>query len=358
MAIPEGFEAVDSSIPEGFEAVTPPPSQPAPAAQEQDSEALNVIAELAAGANRSVAEFIDFLGPDTANAILSLAGSETRVPTLAESIPGIKGGFMEEGLGRDIVSAVGETVPAALGVGGAIRTAAQQLPAAAARTGILGGARESGEIALKEAARSTAAADIGLGAVSAAGSEAGREVGGDTGALIGSILAPIGVTTATQGLKSIFGKGAESVKALASSMDEMSDEGAGKLLAEAMVRENLSPDELSAAMKNLGPEGMPADLGESFNRVLKSAINKFPRIQGQASEALDARQAGQAARLVNAFEDGTGTTLMNVDDEIARLNMVMKPKIAKAYEGIREGKMRVSDKLMGMMSDDTTSIGR
>ncbi len=356
MAIPEGFKAVDSSIPKGFRAAQPKP--PELISPEQDSGAINFMAELAAGANRSVAEFVDFLGPDTANAILSLAGSETRVPTLVESIPGIKGGFMEEGLGRDITRAAGEVVPSALAVGGAIRTAAQQLPAAAARTGLIGGARESGEIALKEAAKSTAAADVGLGLVSAAGSEVGEEVGGETGALVGSILAPIGAAYTVQGLKGIIGKGSQGIKALATSMDEMSEEGAGKLLAEAMVRENMSPDELTAALRNLGPEGMPADLGESFGRTLKAAINKFPRIQGRADEALNIRQEGQAERLVKAFEDESGTTLMNVDDEIARLNMVMKPKITEAYQAIRQGKMRVSEKLMNMMSDDSTSIGR
>ena len=40
------------------------------------------LAEFAAGANRSIAGFLDFLGPDNINAVLELAGSEKRVPNL------------------------------------------------------------------------------------------------------------------------------------------------------------------------------------------------------------------------------------------------------------------------------------
>jgi len=365
MAIPEGFEAVDDSIPEGFEAATPEAAAPSQTPKESDSGVVNVLAELAAGANRSVAEFVDFLGPDTANAILSLAGSETRVPTLMESIPGIKGGFMEEGLGRDVVRAAGEVVPAALSMGGLVKQAAKPLTTLAtgeitAGTGVLPELSKQPSLVKSVATSSvgTPGAEAGLGVVSAAGEQVGEELGGDTGALIGSIVAPIGVSSTVQGIKGLLGKGIEGVRSLTTSLGDMSEEGAGKLLAEAMVRENLSPDELTAAMRDLGTEGMPADLGDSFNRLLKSAINKFPRIQGQANEALNLRQEGQASRLVNAFEDGTGTTLMNVDDEIARLNLSMGPKVAKAYDAIRQDKMRISPKLMSIMSDESTSIGR
>jgi hypothetical protein len=94
----------------------PQPSQP----EQQDSfgeNTLDVLGELAAGANRSVTEFIDFLGPDTANAILSLAGSEKRVPTLTGALEptGIQGGFMKPGAARDVVSAAGSVLPAAAG---------------------------------------------------------------------------------------------------------------------------------------------------------------------------------------------------------------------------------------------------
>lgn len=82
------------------------------------SPALRVLGELAASANRSVTELVDFFGPDTVNAVLSLAGSETRVPTLTEALEptGIKGGFMEPGAAREAVQAGGALIPAAAGI--------------------------------------------------------------------------------------------------------------------------------------------------------------------------------------------------------------------------------------------------
>lgn len=88
--------------------------------EQEDSfgdDAIDVLAEFAAGSNRTVTEFIDFLGPDTANAILSLAGAKSRVPTLTGALEstGIQGGFMDEGLARDAVGAAGMALPAAAG---------------------------------------------------------------------------------------------------------------------------------------------------------------------------------------------------------------------------------------------------
>jgi hypothetical protein len=143
MAIPEGYELVQDAIPEGYEAVggvdqaptdsgefptsadlapNDSPAQPLQAAPiEEDGvgrQAFNTISELAAASNRSVTEFVDFLGPDTVNAVLNLSGSEYRMPTLTGALEstGIKGGFMDEGTPRDIVQAAGTLLPAAAGM--------------------------------------------------------------------------------------------------------------------------------------------------------------------------------------------------------------------------------------------------
>jgi hypothetical protein len=81
-------------------------------------QAFNALSELAAASNKSVTEFVDFLGPDTVNAVLSLSGSEYRVPTLTGALEpiGIRGGFMDEGVPRDIVRAAGSLLPAAAGM--------------------------------------------------------------------------------------------------------------------------------------------------------------------------------------------------------------------------------------------------
>lgn len=90
-------------------------AQPAP--DSFGDNALDVLGEFAAGANRSVTEFLDFIGPDTANALLSLAGVDARVPTLTGALEstGIQGGFMEPGMAREAVAAAGQAAPIAAG---------------------------------------------------------------------------------------------------------------------------------------------------------------------------------------------------------------------------------------------------
>jgi hypothetical protein len=189
------------------------------------------ISELAAAANRSVFDVIDFIGPDTVNAALNVIGSERRVPTLRESL-GSEGGFVEPGTQRDVLRAVGQAAPLALGAGTAIRSAAQSLPK------IAPGAESVGAGLLRQAAAGTTAGDVGLSAVAATGAEFGREeIGGTGGAIIGSILAPTALLTGA-GLSRL---GAEGFKRLSTSLSTLSDDGASKLLAEAMVREGMSP---------------------------------------------------------------------------------------------------------------------
>lgn len=115
-------ELGESRKPRDLLAETQPPDAEAGPVQ-QDSladDTLDVIGELAAAANRSVTEFVDFLGPGAVNSILSLVGSEKRVPTLTGALEftGIQGGFMDEGTARDVVRGAGAAIPAALGMKG------------------------------------------------------------------------------------------------------------------------------------------------------------------------------------------------------------------------------------------------
>lgn len=76
---------------------------------------MKPIAELAAAANKSMFQFLDFLGPDNVNAVLELVGSNKQVPTLSENLAS-DGGYMEPGLARDAVQSAGALLPAAAGM--------------------------------------------------------------------------------------------------------------------------------------------------------------------------------------------------------------------------------------------------
>lgn len=342
----------------GFDISTAKPVEPVALSSDEDStgvggDIVSGAAEFSAGVNRGVASLIDFFGVDTANAIISggpkainealkfsgidaeIPVIENAIPRLTETIPGIQGGFVDEGLTKNILSAAGETIPLAIGVGGAIRQSAKLLPAAASKAGVIGGAKESGQIALREAAKTGLGSDVALGAVSAAGGEVGRDIAGQEGQLVGALLAPVAATSGVQAIRGLMNIGGSGIKALVNSVEGMSDDGASKLLAEAMVREGISPDDIAQRLAALGPDAIPADLGNNFSRLLKAASNQVPRIEGRAADVLNKRQAGQSGRLIDAFADSTGTPLLNVDDEIIRLNKSLKPQIDDAYSNAR-----------------------
>jgi len=143
------------------------------------------IAEGAAAVNRGATQLADMVTTQPANAVLELAGSDMRIPSITKSLSSATGGgFMEVGMPRDIVRAAGEVVPGAVAGGMLFRSAAQQLPA------VTGAAESIGKTLLRGMGTGTAEADAAYGALSGVGQAVGKEVGGEDGALIGSVAAP------------------------------------------------------------------------------------------------------------------------------------------------------------------------
>ena len=112
---PEFDPATSAPAGGGFDMATAQPVTEDQSGESLPQQALDVLGELAASANRSVTEFLDFIGPDTANAILRLSGSDVQVPTLTGALEktGIQGGFMQPGIARDAVRAGGQLISAA-----------------------------------------------------------------------------------------------------------------------------------------------------------------------------------------------------------------------------------------------------
>ena len=195
-------EVIDAAI-KAYVSETAPPAETTDDPVMRLDEAFQSIpgaptlSEFAAAANRPVFEMLDFLGPDTVNAIFQVSGSDYRVPTLMETV-GSEGGFMEPGLARDVVRAGGETAPVALGFGQLLRSLASRLPAMAAGESVARGVT-------RQMASSTAGQDVVTGLAAGAGAElgeaAGESIGGETGGQVGrmagAVVAPIALNMAT-----------------------------------------------------------------------------------------------------------------------------------------------------------------
>jgi len=300
------------------------------------------LAELAAGANRTVVDFIDFLGPDQINSILEISGSETRVPTLRSALPFIESGPLEAGLQKDILGRVGEVIPAAVTGGALLKTAAGALPTVTAgESALIGTARELGKFA--------PAQEAVLGGISGGGEAFGESIRGDVGGFAGSILAPLAAASTPKLIMGAISQGGKGIQNLTRNLSDLSEEGAGTLLAEQMVREGLTPDDVARQLQSLGPDAIPADLGNNFARLLRAAANKIPSIESSAAIKLNARQQDQSKRLIEAFDDSTGTSQLNVNDEITRLNTTLKPEIDRLFSEARSKDLQLSENLTELL---------
>ena len=302
------------------------------------------LTEFAAGFNRSALGILDFFGPDVVNNILTIAGRKEQIPTALSigqqiGIAPPRGSIAGKGITTDIAATTGEVIPAAIAIGQFFRSAAQQLPTLAKSTdsALRGLFRQVGG--------TTATQDLGYGAASAVGSELGKSVGGETGALIGSLLAPFTVIGGGGFVLKSLLSAPQGVAAVTKSLQTMSNDGAAALLADAMVRENMTPDDVLAILARLGPDAIPADVSNSFARLLKAAANAIPRIEGRAKQVLGGRQEGQVDRLTSSLDNSLGVPGLSVDDEIARMKLVTQPTITALYEEAGRQPLSLSGKL-------------
>jgi len=247
-------------------------------------QAGDVALEGMAAVNRGAAGIVDF-AMTPVNAAMELAGSDVRVPSAVQALaPATQGNFMEAGLGRDVVRAAGEAVPAALATGAAIRTAAQQLPAMAS------GAESVGAGALRQMGSSTAAQDAIYGGISGAGAAVGQDVGGDNGAMIGAIAAPAGVALAGQGMaamvKSIFAN--PSTGAAAKTIDDFAAFGETPTVGMASGKEGLQSAE-TISKSTIGG-------GALRSRSDSIAANMQKRL-AQIADDLSTKEGAEAAGL-------------------------------------------------------------
>lgn len=314
-----------------FEQAPAAPAEPAPevtAPEQKQPEDLSIfrdldsafmkipgapaLAEFASAANRSVFDMVDFLGPDTVNAVLELAGSERRMPTARETF-GSEGGYMEEGLGRDVVQEAGEVAPMAVAFGQLLRTAAGRLPA-------FSQGESAGRGVARQMGQSTASQDAAAGALAGAGGEVGQEVGGDTGRMIGSVVGAS--ATALPSMASAMRQPAAANKALREAVptvDRLKDE-ARKIytqLDEAGVTVNQPAvarlaDDIAAAMKQ---EGFNPRIHPKVSAVLDEVASSGEKAMTISEMDIMRRVAQSAARSLEPDEARLGRIMMQKIDD-------------------------------------------
>lgn len=282
------------------------------------------LAEFAAGFNRSVAGFLDFLGPDSVNAVLELAGTEARVPTLTENITVPPGSFVEPGLQQKVLSTAGEIAPAALGIGQTLRTLATKLPGFAAT-------ETAGAGTLRQLGATTAKQDIVGGAAAGAGQEVGREVAGETGALVGGVLAPVALAAIP--LNAARNVASNLLKKSAPSKDQIKEAARGiyKSLDESGVTiqskefDTLADDVISTMRK----QGFDRDTTPQIQAIIRrfgedkgtsktlSDIDLLRQISRDAGDSIKPRERRLSTLAVEKIDDFLDSQTAKVDGKEA-----------------------------------------
>jgi hypothetical protein len=309
-------------------------------------DSLNVLAELSAGANRSILETIDFLGPDTVNAILGLTGSEYKLPRLMELAEdyGIQGGFMDEGLARNAVRAAGETAPIAMGMQTAIRNtpdlatefveASKTFPNLTTKTidvikrlpkNIQASVGSLFNTAKNEGPLAAAA----LGSISGGAGEVGREYGGSAGEFIGSIAAP----TLGSGIGSLAKKSFNNyfdTSLPGNPINEYANDLFTHQVTDRITRSGIPTEQIPQKIDEISPSAVLADLDENTQRTLREKMNESPVFHAEANRFLNQRQAGR----INRVKEATLSEGYNADIEnaIETLKRQTQPAISRLYE--------------------------
>ena len=292
-------------------------AQQAPQEQPQEKNLLQKAGDVAlegmAGVNRGAAGLVDF-ATSPINAGLELAGSNARIPSAVDALaPATTGNFMQDGLGKDITRAAGETVPAALAMGGALRAGAQALPQ-------MGRASESvGAGALRQMGGSTAGQDAGYAALSGAGGAVGQELGGDAGALVGAIAAPLApVALKEAGAKAVRSLFGGSKGQMAKVIDDFAAIGETPTVGMATGRQGIqSAENISGSAIGGGPLRLKSEkIAQSMQSRLAGIADNISEKEGAEAAGLQIQKgiSGKGGFL-DKFR-GKSSVLWNKSDEL------------------------------------------
>lgn len=268
-----------------------------------------------------------------------------------------RGAFTGEGAVADVAGATGEVLGSALPIAQGMRFAQQAIPKA-----IPTGRQfvETAKRVGRELLETTPQQEAGFGAAAVAGGEMAQELGGEDADIVGQILAPMTAMGIRGGAGRLFDRlfaNPRSVEQLALSLNSVQNDAAADLLSEALTREGMTVDEAILKLDELGPDAIPADIAQSFRRLLRAAGNLNPNLQGRTARELGERNVGQAGRVAEDVDFGLQSPDMTVEQAIAGLREATRPAITELYAEASATPFAFTGRLKTLLEGDN-SLGR
>jgi hypothetical protein len=308
------------------------------------------LMEAANAAGRSVADVIDFLGPNAINSLLQISGAQARVPTVRGSLESIgalapAGAYMQPGLSQQIVSGAGEALPMAMGPQAALRAGMRMLP----QTATPSVARR----VATEMARTTPAQEAIATAGAVTGGEIGKETGLPGGEFVGALAGgATGIPIISNIDRMLTNK--TDFTAMAGNLSRARRDVAGEMLAKSLRASGMSVEDAMRQYRSLGPNALPADIDQSFREILRAAMNVDEGISGQARRAVNRRQAGSGARIAQSMDIISADSL---DNYLQTVDQTLGPQVRQLYQQASQQRIAIPPALRARLEGDS-AIGR
>ena len=313
---------------------------------------LSYLAEVASGFNRPFMQLTDYAIVNPLNAILGQIKTQYRIPSAEQTFAPKAGTYTGQ---DDLLSRTMQSTGEGMGLGlasygtavGLASRSPQALQYGMSNVGqltqparnvfqryISDPLRLGGRELVQQTATTPLSTELAYSGLAGAGMELG-------GALLGE--APLGRTASEYGLTGenigslllpLTGAGTQRAASYIRDLTNFSQRNsseAAEILAESMVRSGLTPKDVEAHFRSLGPDAIPADISRAFTRLLKSATNLFPEMEGAVNTFLNQRQSLQSERIMRSFSIAGRSEGLDVDDVINQIDAEMTPIINSLY---------------------------
>lgn len=280
------------------------------------------VSEAASAVNRGIVNTVDFLASPVEYAIgavkegtLNPQGDYSIRGALKDTPLSVEGGFMQDGLAKDVIRKGGEFIGPGAAAGAVLRTAAKALPTITA-----GESATTGVV--RQAGSSTAAQDVAqsalAGAGSSAGGEAGKAIGGETGRQVGefagALAAPLSVAYAGNVASKTINSQAKKILQSSSPTTETLKDASRAIYKQI--------DDLGARVDQAGMTNLSKTL-ESEMRQQGFSPRIHPKIDAALQEFKNAGNAAQPLSEVEILRRVAGSAARSTDPDEARLGSLL-----------------------------------
>lgn len=298
---------------------------------------------------RGLTKGVDFV---TEGLNYALRPTGAQIPSLQRTLENVgalapPGGYMQPGLGQEIVSGIGEALPAVIGGQGLVREAyrrsAPLVPQIDSTVRRVAGSLAS-TTPRQEAIAATGAVTLG---------ELGQATDVPGAGFAGSLVGGFGAAPLISGIDRAF-TNLTDFNNMAQSLTSVRTDIASEMLANSLRAAGMSPRDAVEQYRILGPNALPADIDQAFRDVLRAAMNIDSGISGAARTSVNQRQQQAGQRISDSLDI---INAGNADEYLANLDATLGPQITQMYEQAAQQPLALSGRLRNLLEGDT-SLGR